>query len=171
MVRRTRTRRDGFFESLGLRPGRRHATAAGMAETAGGALLTLGALTPVASMLISSTMMTAIRKVHLQNGPWVTNNGYEYNLAVIGALTALAETGPGRPSVDGALFPDFKGTKLALLALAAAGVGSYLATSERFAGTGQDDGSALPVQPAAADDDHVSRFTREPSEATADQPA
>ena len=39
----------GFFESLGLRPGKRHAAAAGWAEAGGGALLTLGALTPLAS--------------------------------------------------------------------------------------------------------------------------
>src|SRR4051794_18314709 len=37
----------GFFESLGLRPGKRHAAAAGFSETAGGVLLTLGALTPL----------------------------------------------------------------------------------------------------------------------------
>src|SRR3982751_3976405 len=60
----------GFFESLGLRPGKRHAAAAGFSETAGGALLTLGALTPLASALITGTMITAIRKVHLKNGPW-----------------------------------------------------------------------------------------------------
>ena len=35
----------GFFENLGLRPGKRHATAAGWAEAGGGALLTLGAFT------------------------------------------------------------------------------------------------------------------------------
>src|SRR3954464_11359109 len=70
----------GFFESLGLRPGRRHAAAAGAAECAGGPLLTLGALTPVAASLITGTMVTAIRKVHGANGPWVTNNGFEYNL-------------------------------------------------------------------------------------------
>ena len=34
----------GFFESLGLRPGRRHALAAGGAETAAGVLITLGFL-------------------------------------------------------------------------------------------------------------------------------
>ena len=55
----------GFFESLGLRPGKRHATAAGAAEAAGGVLLTLGALTPLAAAMISGTMITAIRKVHL----------------------------------------------------------------------------------------------------------
>src|SRR3954454_17468042 len=56
----------GFFESIGLRPGKRHATAAGWSETLGGALLTLGALTPVAQAMITGTMVTAIRKVHAQ---------------------------------------------------------------------------------------------------------
>src|SRR5436309_3028597 len=70
----------GFFEKLGLRPGKRHATAAGITETGGGLLLTLGAATPVAATMISATMLTAIRKVHLAKGPWVTQGGYEYNL-------------------------------------------------------------------------------------------
>ena len=103
----------GFFENLGLRPGKRHATAAGWAEAGGGALLTLGAFTPLASLLISSTMVTAIRKVHAPKGPWVTEGGYEYNLALIAAMAAITETGPGSPSVDAALFPGLKGKGLA----------------------------------------------------------
>lgn len=122
----------GFFESLGLRPGRRHALAAGIAETSGGALLTLGALTPLATSALTSVMVTAIRKVHLQNGPWVSNGGYEYNLALVALLTALADTGPGRPSVDEARLPWLKGPAWALLSLGAGVAGSYLATSERF---------------------------------------
>ena len=35
-----------FFESIGLRPGKRHALAAGAAEAGGGALLVVGAATP-----------------------------------------------------------------------------------------------------------------------------
>ena len=119
----------GFFESLGLRPGKRHATAAGWAETAGGALLTLGALTPVAQAMITGTMVTAIRKVHAQNGPWVTQNGFEYNLTLIALTAALTETGPGRPSVDAALFGDgLKGKGWAVTALAAGVAGSYVVT-------------------------------------------
>ena len=105
----------GAFEGMGLRPGKRHATAAGVAETAGGALLTLGALTPLASTVVSSVMFTAIRKVHIKNGPWATSGGWEYNAALIGAMTALTEAGPGRPSVDAALWPSFRGSKLAML--------------------------------------------------------
>jgi putative oxidoreductase len=119
----------GFFESLGLRPGKRHATAAGLSEALGGALLTLGALTPIAQAMITGTMVTAIRKVHLQNGPWVTANGYEYNLTLIALTAALTETGPGGPSVDEALFGDsLKGKGWALAGLAAGVAGSYLVT-------------------------------------------
>ena len=121
----------GFFEKLGLRPGKRHATAAGWSEAAGGALLTLGALTPLAQAMITGTMLTAIRKVHAQNGPWVTGNGYEYNLTLIALTAALTETGPGRPSVDSALFGDgLKGKGWALAALAAGVAGSYLVTEK-----------------------------------------
>src|SRR4051794_20317572 len=116
----------GFFESLGLRPGRRHATAAGVAETLGGALLTIGAATPLAATLLSSTMVTAIRKVHAPNGPWVTEGGYEYNLVLIGTLAALVDHGPGRPSVDARLFPNWKGPAWAAAMLGAAVAGSHL---------------------------------------------
>ena len=119
----------GYFESLGLTPGRKHATAAGIAETLGGALVTLGALTPVGATLISGTMVTAIRKAHANNGPWVTNGGYEYNLVIVAAMAALAEHGPGAASVDEALFPDFRGPALAALSVAAAVAGSYIGTS------------------------------------------
>jgi len=152
----------GAFESMGLRPGKRHAMAAGVAETAGGALLTLGALTPVASALISGVMTTAIRKAHIKNGPWVTNGGYEYNLALIGLSAALVETGPGRPSVDDAAFPRLKGGALALLSVAAGAVGSYLAT-EQFsdAAPAPQEGQVgqAPSDPAVEEPER--RFTRE----------
>ena len=57
------------FESLGLRPGKRHALAAGAAEAGGGALIALGAATPVAASVLTATMLTAINRAHLKNGP------------------------------------------------------------------------------------------------------
>jgi putative oxidoreductase len=121
-----------FFEQLGLRPGKRHAAAAGASEAVGGALLTLGALTPVASGLITGTMITAIRKVHAEKGPWVTNGGYEYNLTLIAAMLTLSEVGPGRPSVDEARFPRLKGNGWAIAQFAASAAGAALLTSERM---------------------------------------
>lgn len=91
------------FEKLGLRPGRANAIAAGAAETAGGTLLAVGLATPLAASLLVGTMLTAIERVHLKNGPWVTKGGYEYNAVLIAAVLALTESGPGTPSLDAAL--------------------------------------------------------------------
>ena len=119
---------SGFFESIGLRPGRRHATAAGVTETAAGIMLTLGLATPVAASIVTGTMVTAIRKVHLSAGPWATNGGWEYNAVLIAAMAALAETGPGPLSLDARRFPRFHGPAFAAVGLAAGVAGSYLAT-------------------------------------------
>jgi putative oxidoreductase len=153
----------GFFESIGLRPGKRHATAAGVSEATGGALLTLGALTPIAQAMITGTMVTAIRKVHAQNGPWVTANGFEYNLTLIALTAALTETGPGRPSVDSALFGDgLKGKGWALAALAAGVAGSYLVTERMVESTPepapQEGHADVPGDPAL---EQQPRFARE----------
>jgi putative oxidoreductase len=151
-----------FFEQIGLRPGKRQAAAAGASETAAGVLLTLGALTPVAAGLVTGTMITAIRKVHAEKGPWATDGGYEYNVTVIAAMLALTEAGPGRPSVDAARFPRMKGKALALAQFTAAAVGSALLTADR----------SPAVEAAPEGDGEVSaprqeRFTREPSGAPA----
>jgi putative oxidoreductase len=114
----------GMFESLGLRPGKRHATAAGLAETTGGTGLLLGAATPLASSVLIATMLTAINRVHLKNGPWNVDQGYEYNAVLIAAAAALAETGPGSPSVDAALGIERSGAKWALLALVLGALGA-----------------------------------------------
>lgn len=126
------------FESLGLRPGRKHATMAGAAEAGGGALLALGFLTPAAAAALIGVMSTAIRTVHLKNGPWVTEGGYEYNLTLIAALVALADVGPGDVSLDHALGLEVNGPVVALLALAAGVGGSALMTRPE------------PAQPPAA---------------------
>ncbi|HET9104500.1 MAG TPA: DoxX family protein [Solirubrobacteraceae bacterium] len=107
-----------FENGLGLRPGRRHALAAGVAEAGGGALLVLGAATPISAAMITATMITAVHRVHLSKGPWITNGGYEYNVVLIAAVLALAETGPGSPSVDSARGSKAYGPGYAALALA-----------------------------------------------------
>ena len=89
-----------MFDGLGMRPGRRNAVAAGVAEAGGGAALALGLATPLAAGTLTSVMLTAIHRVHLKNGPWATNGGYEYNAVLIAAVLALAEVGPGEVSLD-----------------------------------------------------------------------
>ncbi|MGH2930208.1 MAG: DoxX family protein, partial [Solirubrobacteraceae bacterium] len=129
-----------FFESLGLRPGRRHAMAAGAAEAGGGTLIALGAFTPLAASTLTATMLTAIKRVHFKNGPWSSNGGYEYNLVLIAAVLALAETGPGSLSVDSARGSSMHGPKWALLALALGILGA--------AGAHVAAGAAEPPEPA-----------------------
>ncbi len=106
-----------FFESVGLRPGRESALLAGAAETGGGALLTLGLLTPVATSALAGVMTNAIRHVHGKNGPWITDGGFEHPAVVIAALAALAESGPGPLSLDEMFGLEMKGRAVMAVAL------------------------------------------------------
>src|SRR5919198_6777103 len=113
----------GFFESLGMRPGRQHAVAAGATETASGGLLALGLATPAAAAGITGVMTTAIRTVHRPNGPWITENGWEYTATVIAAVGLITEMGPGPLSLDAALGIERRGPFWAGAALAARAAG------------------------------------------------
>jgi putative oxidoreductase len=112
------------FEQLGLRPAKVHATAAGIAEAGGGALMVAGLQTPLAAAALTATMITAIQKVHLKNGPWTTNGGYEYNVVLIAAALAIAEVGPGPLSLDAVRGKEREGSGWALAALLAGAVGA-----------------------------------------------
>jgi putative oxidoreductase len=116
----------GMFEQLGLHPGRRNAIASGISETAGGAGLALGLATPFAAASVIGSMFTAIHRVHLKNGPWVTNQGYEYNLVLILAAAIIAELGPGPVSVDHLLGTEKSGAGWGLAALAMGGAGAVV---------------------------------------------
>ena len=120
-----------FFEQLGLRPGKQHARAAGLAEAGGGTLLALGMLTPLGAAAITGTMITAIEKVHAPKGPWATEGGYEYNVVLIAAALTLAETGPGSPSIEAALGHERSGPAWALAALAAGAAGAFAVNRNR----------------------------------------
>jgi putative oxidoreductase len=81
----------GFFESIGLKPGKRNAIAAGAAESGGGALLASGVALPLAGAALTGTMAGAIRHVHASKGPWSTDGGWEYNAVLIAATLAVVE--------------------------------------------------------------------------------
>jgi putative oxidoreductase len=93
----------GFFESIGLKPGHVHATAAGLLEFGGGLLLALGLLTPFASAALTAVMTAAVITVHASKGLWNTGGGYEFNLTLAAAAFALAATSAGAWSLDHAL--------------------------------------------------------------------
>ncbi|PKG25390.1 DoxX family protein [Niallia nealsonii] len=94
----------GFFESIGIKPGKTMALFAGLSEFVGGLLFVLGLLTPIASLLIIITMIVAISKVHAANGFWAASNGYELNLLYIVTVLSVAFTGAGAYSLDALLF-------------------------------------------------------------------
>jgi len=126
----------GMMKSLEMNPPRRNAVAAGVTETAGGALLIAGLGTPLACAGLVGTMITAIRKVHWSSGPWAAAGGYEYNLVLIAGLLALAEEGPGDISLDAALDLDLTGVRWSLAALAlGAGASSAAMWAGKQAGT------------------------------------
>src|SRR3954452_4389576 len=119
-----------FFESLGMRPGRQHATAAGIAEFGGGLLLVFGLLTPFAAAAITAVMVVAILTVHAKNGPSSTDGFQEYNAVLAAAVFSLAGVGAGAWSLDNAFGLDLSGTGWAVGELAVGilgGIGALLA--------------------------------------------
>ena len=92
-----------WMASIGLEPGYLMALMAGSAEFVGGLALALGVLTRPAALLTAFTMLIAIFSVHIDNGLFMSNNGYEYALTLLVAAVALAIQGGGRFSVDALL--------------------------------------------------------------------
>ena len=115
---------DGMMASLDMHPPRRNSIAASAVESIGGPLVAVGLGTPLASAALIGNMLVAIRKVHLANGPWAANGGWEYNAVLIAALALLAEQGPGPVSLDHALGLERSGP---LWGLGALGLGTAAA--------------------------------------------
>jgi putative oxidoreductase len=111
-----------WFDSIGFRRAREQAIASAAVEVGSGAALLVGAATPLAASAVVGTMAVAARSVHIQNGFFITGEGYEYVLNVAVASVALAAIGPGPLSVDHLLGLDDKISPLGGAALAA-GVG------------------------------------------------
>src|SRR3954464_7472954 len=98
-----------FFESIGLRPGRRHALRAGASEAGGGALRAAGLFTPLAGALITGVMAQAIRSVKMDKGPFAQDGGWELEALFAAAALVFAEIGPGPVSLDNALGTELSG--------------------------------------------------------------
>jgi len=91
---------EKMMEKTRMYPTNRNALAAALSETLGGCAIVLGAGMPAATATVTSVMATAVEKVHRRNGFWNANGGYEFNLALVAAATALTIDGPGPLSVD-----------------------------------------------------------------------
>jgi len=90
----------GWFGSIGFRRPRLQAAASAAVEVGAGAALIAGAGTPLAASAVVGTMAVAARSVHLENGFFITAEGYEYVLNLSAASIALSAIGPGNLSID-----------------------------------------------------------------------
>jgi putative oxidoreductase len=84
-------------------------------EVAGGIALILGLLTRPMAVLLMVNMLGALFLVHAPAGVFADKGGYELVLLLAAAALAIALVGPGRISVDHALFGR-KESKLSVLA-------------------------------------------------------
>ncbi len=92
-----------FFSKIGIEPAMPMVIAVGAVEFFGGLLLVLGLFTRPAAAAIVVVLAVAVERVHLANGFFVYNGGYEH--AMMWAFIALAVffRGGGEFSVDRAV--------------------------------------------------------------------
>ena len=93
------------FEQMGVPLPGIAATVAALIELVGGIALILGALTTVFSLLLVLDMVGAAVLVHIGNGVFITENGWELVAALGAGALLLAAAGAGAYSVDRTLSP------------------------------------------------------------------
>ena len=98
-----------WMASIGLEPGYLMALMAGSAEFFGGLALILGLLTRPGAVVGAFTMLVAIFSVHFEHGLFMSNNGYEFALALFAATAALAIQGAGSFAIDNVLASNVSG--------------------------------------------------------------
>ncbi|WP_076410766.1 DoxX family protein [Shewanella sp. UCD-KL12] len=97
-----------WMDSIGLGPGYLMALLAGSSEFFGGLMILIGlAVRPTAAVL-AFTMLIAIFSVHFSNGLFMSNNGYEFGLALLAASISLMISGAGNLSADRQLIKAIK---------------------------------------------------------------
>jgi putative oxidoreductase len=110
----------GWFGSIGFKQPELQAKTSAAVEIGAGAALIAGAATPLAAAAVIGTMGVAARSVHMENGFFITSEGYEYVLTISAAAAAVASLGPGKTSIDSLLGDTPKkwaGTRGGLLAI------------------------------------------------------
>ena len=89
-----------YMDSIGLHPGYLMATLAGGTEFFAGLALIIGLLVRPAALGLTFLTLVAIFSVHIHNGLFMANNGYEFALALLGGTLAVLIEGAGKLSFD-----------------------------------------------------------------------
>ncbi len=97
----------GFLTQIGIEPALPAAILLALTEFFGGLFLALGLLTRPAALAITVSMAVAMFVVHLGNGFFATNGGYEF--ALLWGLVAFGFVlrGGGRYSIDARIGREF----------------------------------------------------------------
>ena len=90
----------GWFDSMGMKPGKLHAWAAAITEMGTGVMIMLGLLTPFAAAGMVGVMVVAGWTVHRNNGFMIVKDGWEYTFIVAVTAIFIAWLGPGEYSLD-----------------------------------------------------------------------
>lgn len=92
-----------WFDSMGMRPGKVHATLAATGEMASGLCLAAGFLTSFAALGFVGLMAVAYWTVHKDNGFMILKEGWEYVFILAVAAVTVAMLGPLEWSIDNAI--------------------------------------------------------------------
>lgn len=122
----------GWFDSMGMKPGRFHAHAASLTEIGAGLLLAVGFLTSFAAAAVVGVMVVAGYTSHRNNGFFIVKDGWEYTFMTALSAVAIAGLGPGDWSIDEAVglvdtLNGWVGLAVAIGVGVAAGVGQLAA--------------------------------------------
>lgn len=90
----------GWFNSMGMKPGKFHAILAATTEVGSGLLMAAGLLTSFAGAGIVALMLVAGYTVHRNNGFFIVKSGWEYNFILAVMAVCIAMLGPGKWSLD-----------------------------------------------------------------------
>lgn len=93
----------GFFATIGIPAAPFMAGVVTIVELVGGLMLIAGAGTRIAGVLLAIDMLVAFYIVHLPNGFYVSEGGYEFVFVLMAACIGFVLSGSGKYSVDEAL--------------------------------------------------------------------